>query len=676
MKSNMSKDFKRKADGLRKPYYDGGQVRGPGNETSDSVDASLSDGEYVLPADTVRHVGQESLDRLRAATHTPVHGGSDTGDENDSEYRDGGYMHKTSRYNQTGGPTSAGGMADGGDVDPKEAARQARKDLGIADRSEYDPGWMGSAQHAVSHFLGDGDTVSPNLGGDALAEDLQRRRVAAGTGSSEDIQADAARRQRLRDTDTPFDTPIAPFALGLSGAKAAASAAGRLGSGALSKAGGAISGAAGATKDFLGSAISRLRGKGASDLGQTVGNTARDVGQATGEAVGKAASAAKDFAGNAASTVKDFAGGAATGLRGQAAPVAAEAAQTAAPSVTAKVARTAAPEVAPGFTRDAAGRIVQTPVANAASLGTKYGAGTVRGNIAADVGRKLTAPSAPSLIPSANAEELSSPGEPVPAAVAAPARQTGDQFLQAAGIGRGGPLYQAKTRLGQLGSGFIGSRGALQGSTSMLNQQYNQALRTARLGMEQRKFAYEQGQKGEDRKQGFLDAAFQLKDPVTQKSLGPDKAAQEGFKDYIAQSDPKFAGLNDSQLTQKLNQLDPQDIEKIVSQFKSMHAVGRAVDRVQGNMLWGGRVSNKFDPVAQLREPTAEDVWSGKLNPLSYAKRIVPFTNTQIIDTDSGRLAPVTDIASNPEGHGWNQDTLDTVNKQIAGAAGRLRRRQ
>jgi hypothetical protein len=210
----------------------------------------------------------------------------------------------------------------------------------------------------------------------------------------------------------------------------------------------------------------------------------------------------------------------------------------------------------------------------------------------------------------------------------------------------------------------------------MINQQYNQALRTARLNMEKRKFAYEQGQKGEDRKQGLLNDAFQLKDPVTQKSLGPDKAAQEGFKDYIAQSDPKFAGLNDSQLTQKINQLDPQDMEKIISQFKSMHAVGRAVDRVQGNMLWGGRVSNKFDPVAQLREPTAEDVWAGKINPLSYAKRALLGSNSQIVQTDSGRLAPLVDVASAPGGHGYDQDTLDAINKQVAGAADRLRRRQ
>lgn len=49
-----------------------GFVSGKGTGTSDSIKARLSNGEYVLPADTVKAVGVEALDALRAATHTPV----------------------------------------------------------------------------------------------------------------------------------------------------------------------------------------------------------------------------------------------------------------------------------------------------------------------------------------------------------------------------------------------------------------------------------------------------------------------------------------------------------------------------------------------------------------------------------------------------------------------------
>lgn len=50
----------------------GGKVRGAGTGTSDSIPAMLSNGEYVLPADTVKKVGRGALDRLRNSTHSKV----------------------------------------------------------------------------------------------------------------------------------------------------------------------------------------------------------------------------------------------------------------------------------------------------------------------------------------------------------------------------------------------------------------------------------------------------------------------------------------------------------------------------------------------------------------------------------------------------------------------------
>lgn len=56
----------------------GGVVKGPGGPTDDAVGpVMLSKGEYVLPADTVKHVGKQNLDNLRAKTHKfvgPRHG--------------------------------------------------------------------------------------------------------------------------------------------------------------------------------------------------------------------------------------------------------------------------------------------------------------------------------------------------------------------------------------------------------------------------------------------------------------------------------------------------------------------------------------------------------------------------------------------------------------------------
>lgn len=50
----------------------GGPVRGPGGPTDDKVPAMLSDGEYVLPADTVEAIGVDKLDAIKDATHEPT----------------------------------------------------------------------------------------------------------------------------------------------------------------------------------------------------------------------------------------------------------------------------------------------------------------------------------------------------------------------------------------------------------------------------------------------------------------------------------------------------------------------------------------------------------------------------------------------------------------------------
>lgn len=49
---------------------EGGPVRGPGGPRDDKIPAMLSNGEYVLPADTVKKVGVAKLERLRRRTHS------------------------------------------------------------------------------------------------------------------------------------------------------------------------------------------------------------------------------------------------------------------------------------------------------------------------------------------------------------------------------------------------------------------------------------------------------------------------------------------------------------------------------------------------------------------------------------------------------------------------------
>lgn len=53
-------------------HQGGGPVRGPGGPVDDKVPAMLSNGEYVLPADTTAAIGKEKLDQIVDKTHTPA----------------------------------------------------------------------------------------------------------------------------------------------------------------------------------------------------------------------------------------------------------------------------------------------------------------------------------------------------------------------------------------------------------------------------------------------------------------------------------------------------------------------------------------------------------------------------------------------------------------------------
>ena len=59
------------ADG-GKVHKGSGRVRGIGGPVDDMIDAKLSNGEYVIPADTVKKIGIKNLDKLVANTHTPA----------------------------------------------------------------------------------------------------------------------------------------------------------------------------------------------------------------------------------------------------------------------------------------------------------------------------------------------------------------------------------------------------------------------------------------------------------------------------------------------------------------------------------------------------------------------------------------------------------------------------
>lgn len=59
-------------EAVKTGFANGGEIDGPGNGVSDSIPIRVSDGEYIIPADTVEAFGVEFFDMLKDATHTPA----------------------------------------------------------------------------------------------------------------------------------------------------------------------------------------------------------------------------------------------------------------------------------------------------------------------------------------------------------------------------------------------------------------------------------------------------------------------------------------------------------------------------------------------------------------------------------------------------------------------------
>jgi hypothetical protein len=59
-------------------FKDGGYVQGPGTGTSDSILARLSNGEYVMPAESVNRIGLPALEAMKngEAANVPSVGGA------------------------------------------------------------------------------------------------------------------------------------------------------------------------------------------------------------------------------------------------------------------------------------------------------------------------------------------------------------------------------------------------------------------------------------------------------------------------------------------------------------------------------------------------------------------------------------------------------------------------
>ena len=144
------------------------------------------------------------------------------------------------------------------------------------------------------------------------------------------------------------------------------------------------------------------------------------------------------------------------------------------------------------------------------------------------------------------------------------------------------------------------------------------------------KIAREGEEKGFDRYTGAIGQMFTITDKDGKQTV--DKAAQERFRSFIEGSDPK-AG-------EKFASMSPQQQQVLLQNFKTLYDMNEARNKTAqtGSLPSAtGGVTNRMDMPVDVREATWNDYWNNNLPLKDYVWSNLPFTNKNVVQTESGQ---------------------------------------
>lgn len=578
--SNLSGVYSSFSDRAPGFFADGGKVRGPGGPTDDKVGpVMLSDGEYVLPADTVRHVGKENLDALRDATHQPV------------------FPNAQQRK-------SARRMADGGFMgDDPLGPRMARAPL--------PPG--GSMLRSASATLAKAATPLA-----ATAGALQ-----AGAFGGGDMQT-GYRDKFIRDLDatsSPMATAGADAARTMStvGDTLTLGVAGRLGRG-LSNLSAGQSFAQGfmspSDRDqFEAQRAAQVLNPNAAS--KTPNTQAADSSVSLNTAMGRLRNGQDPGGGFAASNVP--------GILARANPDAGKPGQSAQQFIG--VGKPSAPEdpimaeirsALRGGQRQSASSM---PASNAMAINSHFdelskrlsGMYSERGQ--GNLARRLLE------LEQLRANALDSDARNISA-------------LRGQDISRGNAEMQTRAN-------------ALDTLARVANTRADQQTAQIKALQDAAKVGRDIEEKGFERYNKAISDMFIGADGK------PDAAEQERFTSFLQASDP--------QAREKFTAMSPQDQSAMLQNFKVLYDMNKARNTTAAR--GGGAVTNRADMPADVREATWNDYWNKNLPLSDYVYSNLPFTNPNVVVSESGQPTLLSDAAVDANGN-WDADKLELIRRR------------
>lgn len=601
----------------------GGRVKGKGGPTDDLVGpVALSDGEYVLPADTVAHIGRENLDAIRMATH------DFTGKNRTSGLRkmaDGGVMLKeiNDPAARRAFMQARAAMNAGNPYGAQSVLNEAIPRATPAPAAPAAPAPAAAAAESAVPAAGRAAGVLRGLG-TAVAVPL-----AAAGGISGAVQSvrdiGSGERDRFNNTvgaDGPFTTAMADTArtFGNVGNAITGGLAGKLGQGLSNMAGGA--GPADAFSPAAAPSFGNVT-SGSSPAASALRAPDRNQGsmpnlsgfpdsdpRLTG-ATSPSYLAAKPEQIMGSFNGKNYTKSELDRLAGGLQTVSSPAATQPAANPMMDEIRSALRAGNGGFS---------APASNARDINTRYD--KLAKQLSGMYGREGQGNLARRLIEleGARSNALDSDARNV--------STLRGQDVSAATANHNNATQLLQTLAQQQGTASVAQLKALQDAQKM---------------------AAEGEEKGFERYNTAIGSMFVGTDGK------PDKAEQEKFTSFIQSSDPKAA--------QKFAAMAPQDQSKLLQDFKTLYDMNKSRNNTATKGAFNsGAITGKADLPVDVRESTFNDVMNNHLPLSDYLYSNLPFTNPNVVVGESGQPVLMSDAATT-NGH-YDADKLDLIRRR------------
>ena len=184
----------------------------------------------------------------------------------------------------------------------------------------------------------------------------------------------------------------------------------------------------------------------------------------------------------------------------------------------------------------------------------------------------------------------------------------------------------------------------------MANQRSQQGAQTQAAQLkalqEAQKLGMEREEKGFERYTSAIGSMFVGPDGK------PDAAEQERFTSFLQASDP--------QAQQKFAAMSPQDQMVLLQNFKALYDMQKARNATAER--GGGAITNRADMPVDVREATWNDYWNNNLPRGDYVWSNLPFTNPNVVVTESGQPVLMSDAATT-DGN-WDADKLEMIRQR------------